>query len=87
VVGNGQGETSKGSSRFLTETKLDEREDKESTGVSLKEAKDAVEALECGESPMSPAETDDDMEAELLRLLRQGQKLQAVKIYKEQTGL
>jgi len=59
---------------------------KESTGVSLKEAKDAVEAIERGESPKSPAKTDGDMEAELLRLLGEGQKFQAVMVYRERTG-
>jgi ribosomal protein L7/L12 len=59
---------------------------KERASVSFKEAKDAVDALERAESPKFPAEVDDDTEAELVRLLEGGKKLQAVKLYKQRTG-
>ena len=61
---------------------------KDQTGVGLAEAKAAVEALEAGGGPPStPAEMSDDLEAELLRLLGRGDKLEAVKLYKDQKGV
>jgi ribosomal protein L7/L12 len=57
------------------------------TGASLMESKNAVEAIQRGESPKNPPEPDRDMEAELLRLLEGGKKLEAVKIYKQRTGV
>jgi ribosomal protein L7/L12 len=60
---------------------------KERTGASLKEAKEVVESIERGESPTSPPEPDGDMEAELLRLLEAGKKIEAVKIYRQRTGV
>ncbi|HAY81501.1 MAG TPA: hypothetical protein DCY79_16980 [Planctomycetaceae bacterium] len=63
---------------------------KDALGCSLSEAKVAVEAfatstagnLPPGTEPLSAA-----LEAELLRLLERGEKIQAVKAYKEQTGV
>ena len=52
------------------------------TGASLREAKQAVEAMQADAGPPSPS----DLEAELLRLLGVGQKIQAVKLYKDQKG-
>ena len=60
---------------------------KDQTGASLREAKEAVEAIEAGESPTSPPEPDGNMEADLLPLLEAGKKLEAVKIYKQRTGV
>jgi len=64
-------------------------------GVGLKEAKDAVEALERGESlppPHGAAEDPDDssaaaFEQELLALLRQGRKIEAIKVYRDKTRI
>jgi ribosomal protein L7/L12 len=60
---------------------------KDQTGASLKQAKDAVEALGRRPSPTSPSEPEGQMEAELLRLLRSGKKIEAAKIYKQQRGV
>ena len=57
---------------------------KEQTDVSLLEAKNAVEAIQRNASPPEPAS---DMEAEVLRLLEAGKKLEAVKMYKQQMGV
>jgi ribosomal protein L7/L12 len=48
---------------------------------------EAVEAMETGAAEFSRAEPDDDLEAELLRLLRQGRKLEAVKLYRDRRGV
>lgn len=56
------------------------------TGVGLAEAKAAVEALEAGAGPPSTSDIGGDLEAELLRLLGRGDKLEAVKLYKDQKG-
>jgi ribosomal protein L7/L12 len=61
---------------------------KDQTGVGLAEAKAAVEAFEAGVGqPSSPGETDGDLEAELLRLLGRGDKLEAIKFYKDRKGV
>ena len=60
---------------------------KDQTGVGLAEAKSAVEALEAGAGSQSPSGICGDLEAELLRLLGRGDKLEAVKLYKDQTGV
>ncbi len=64
---------------------------KDATATSLTEAKNAVEAIERGASLQPPALSatsgmDDALAAELGELLRQGQKIQAVKRYKDRTG-
>ena len=56
---------------------------KDRTGVSLAEANQAVEAMQADAGPPSPADLGGDLEAELLRLLGGGRKLEAVKLYKE----
>jgi hypothetical protein len=55
---------------------------KEHTGANLAAANEAVEALEPGTVGSSPAEPDGNLEAELLRLLGEGKKREAVTIYK-----
>jgi ribosomal protein L7/L12 len=52
------------------------------TGAGLKEAKDAVEALERGGS--LPSKSGDD--GDILDLLRDGQKIRAIKLYRDRTG-
>lgn len=63
---------------------------RERTGVGLAEAKAAVEALERGQ-PISiePSRVPQgtSQEADLLDLLRQGQKIAAIKLYRERTGV
>jgi len=62
---------------------------REATGVGLKEAKDAVEAMERGEPVMDsapiPFATQNDalLEEQIKQLLLKNQKIQAVKIYRE----
>lgn len=64
------------------------KEYREATGAGLAEAKNAVEALEAGQtlpakgSQKAPA----GFEKELVALLEQGKKIQAIKLYREQTG-
>ena len=58
---------------------------KDQTGVGLAAAKDAVEAMQADAVPQS--DIGGDLEAELLRLLGRGEKLAAVKLYKEQKGV
>ena len=61
------------------------------TGAGLKEAKDAVEALERdGALPPQRAESATRPgvdNAEILELLRAGQKIRAIKLYRERTGV
>ena len=55
--------------------------------MGLAEAKRAVEAMQAGAGPPSSSDIGGDLEAELLRLLGDGQKIQAVKLYKDQKGV
>jgi ribosomal protein L7/L12 len=66
---------------------------REQTGLGLKEAKDAVEALERGESPdLQPVTvvahilSRDDVDT-INGLLRQNKKIDAIKLYRERTGV
>jgi ribosomal protein L7/L12 len=63
---------------------------KEHTGCGLKDAKDAVEALQGGASLPEPeradAALDAELEVEVLNLLERGEKLKAVKLYRDQMG-
>ncbi len=59
---------------------------RERTGVGLKEAKDAVEAIQRGERPLDPAESDNSFHQTLVSLLKQGRKIDAIKVYREVTG-
>jgi ribosomal protein L7/L12 len=59
------------------------------TGVGLKEAKDAVEAIEVGGTPpptVTPAQASQADLAAVAQLARAGQKLEAIKAYREATG-
>ena len=62
---------------------------REATGSGLVEAKDAIEALEAGrqmarvDGPPPPASIADN---EILELLRSGNKIAAIKLYRERTG-
>lgn len=56
------------------------------TGSSLKESKDAVEGLQDDAGPPRPTEADADLEANLVRLLKDGEKIKAVKLYRDRTG-
>jgi ribosomal protein L7/L12 len=56
------------------------------TGVGLKEAKDAVEAIERGQPFPSPEKVDVPFERELVTLLGEGKKIEAIKRYRERTG-
>ena len=59
---------------------------REQTGMGLKQAKDAVEAIERGGTAPLPAGVDEPFRAELLNLLDRGQKIEAIKLYRERTG-
>lgn len=60
---------------------------REEFGVGLAEAKEAVDALEQGES-LTPrvSRTASAIEEEVLSLLEQGRKIEAIKIYREHSG-
>jgi ribosomal protein L7/L12 len=60
---------------------------REKTGVGLKEAKDAVEALEQGKPLPSREPVDSSFEGQIISLLEQGQKIGAIKLYREKTGV
>ncbi len=55
-------------------------------GCTLKEAKDAVEAPQLGAGSPRSTEADADMEANVLQLLKDGEKIKAVKLYQDRTG-
>ncbi|MGQ7855050.1 ribosomal protein L7/L12 [Pedobacter sp. WC2501] len=57
---------------------------KDHSGFGLKEAKDYVDALE--EGVQQPINNPANLDAELLVILRQGNKLNAIKHYKDATG-
>ncbi len=62
---------------------------RERTGTGLKEAKDAVEAVERGEPLLLPGafiSSGTGADADLTDLLRRGQKIEAIKLYRERTG-
>ncbi|MFN2109167.1 MAG: hypothetical protein ACK2UI_05855 [Anaerolineae bacterium] len=61
---------------------------RESTGCGLTEAKAAVEALQRGESPTTPHPQMRQLNMdEVMRLLRVGQKFEAIRVYREMTGV
>jgi ribosomal protein L7/L12 len=60
---------------------------KHRTGASLRKSREAVESIGCGKSQTVPSELGSDMEAELLRLLEAGRKIEATRIYKERMGV
>src|SRR5262249_8164691 len=57
------------------------------TGAGLEEAKEAGEALERGEPLPIPEMVDEYFERELSALLDEGQKIEAIKVYRERTGV
>lgn len=59
---------------------------REYTGAGLKEAKDAVEAIEQGRSFALLGKLDQGLESELTELLQAGRKIEAIKRFREQTG-
>jgi ribosomal protein L7/L12 len=61
---------------------------REKTGVGLKEAKEAIEQLERGDaSEAGEQPTGDDLERQIVELLKAGKKISAIKLYREQTSL
>jgi ribosomal protein L7/L12 len=60
---------------------------REATGADLAAAKEAVEALERGEMATAKGPVDSSLEAEIVSLLEGGKKIEAVKIYRERTGM
>jgi ribosomal protein L7/L12 len=61
---------------------------RERTGAGLKEAKDAVEAIGRGEKVvLAFREIDQEVESQLIGLLQQGQKIQAIKVCRARTGM
>ncbi len=59
---------------------------REETGVGLAEAKNAVEQIERGES-LPDNEAAPDLEKQILELLAAGKKIEAIKLYREQTNV
>jgi ribosomal protein L7/L12 len=59
---------------------------RERTGAGLKEAKDAVESIQRGQAAPSGPASDRGFEEELVSLLEQGQKIGAIKVFRERTG-
>ena len=61
------------------------------TGLGLKDAKDAIDALPLGETPpgapAAPAAASTVSDADIERELRAGNKIGAIKLYREKTGL
>jgi len=60
---------------------------REATGAGLKEAKDAVESLELRFGGPQPLPGALDFQPELLKLLGRGEKIGAIKLYRERTGV
>ncbi|HEX6984996.1 MAG TPA: ribosomal protein L7/L12 [Planctomycetaceae bacterium] len=64
---------------------------REATGAGLKEAKDAIDALQAtrrldADLRPRPGGTDSALEDELLDLLSRGDKIAAIKVYRKRTG-
>ncbi|MGE3805946.1 MAG: ribosomal protein L7/L12 [Gemmataceae bacterium] len=59
---------------------------REETGMGLAEAKSFVEALQRGDGSEATPGAASDFEQELLALLRQDKKIEAVKLFREETG-
>ena len=60
---------------------------RERTGAGLKESKDAVEAIQRGQAFPAASLGDRAFEDEVATLLEQGQKIEAIKRYRERTGV
>ena len=59
---------------------------RESTGVGLAEAKEAVEAIERGQ-PLSRDSSGSEDDQELLRLLEEGRKIEAIRLHRRRAGI
>lgn len=59
---------------------------REQMGAGLAEAKAAVEALERSDESAHGSAATAGFEPELLRLLEQGRKIDAIRLYRERTG-
>ena len=62
---------------------------RERTGLGLKEARDLVDALRDGREVATPsaAAPTPPSDAEILRLVREGRTIEAIKIHRERSGL
>jgi len=60
---------------------------RERTGAGLKEAKDAVEAIQWRQASPSGSGIDRNLEDEVVSLLEREQKIEAIKLYRERTGV
>jgi len=60
---------------------------REQTGAGLKEAKEAVEAIEQGKTASLLLPTAEDTQQKILAFLMQDRKIPAIKLYREQTGV
>jgi large subunit ribosomal protein L7/L12 len=56
------------------------------TGAGLKEAKDAVEALERAGTLTTSRDAPSGDDSDVLELLRTGQKIRAIKLYRDKSG-
>ncbi len=63
------------------------RQYRAATGAGLADAKNAVEALERAGSLPSRDSVDPSFEGRILSLMKQGQKIAAIKFYREKTGV
>lgn len=59
---------------------------RDQTGASLKQAKDAVEAIEQGQPLAAVGKQEDSFEYQLIELLQAGRKIDAIKLFRERTG-
>jgi ribosomal protein L7/L12 len=59
---------------------------REVTGAGLKEARDAVEAVEQGLTPVDAFVLEEPSLRELVELVRNGNKILAIKLYRDSTG-
>ena len=59
---------------------------REHTGCGLAEAKAAVEQIGRGETPISKAAVEDDLDKQVLELVAAGQKIAAIKLVRERTN-
>lgn len=59
---------------------------RETTGADLAAAKEAVEALERREALPIPKPVDSALETQIVSLLERGEKIEAIKIYRKETG-
>ncbi len=60
---------------------------RERTGSGLKEAKDAVEALERGEQLPTPKGILTTVDQDVVSLVRDGKKIAAIKLFRDKTGV